>query len=478
MDLTESKVIQLHEYVQRFQHVDNFEELVQIVDWNFLYRILKITDKDIITDKLEEVFQDSKEEIYTSPIFLDEELEEPLTLAHVEDNPFHGEVAAMFAALHLYKYTSIVEMKQKEVVSTTNESHSYAENYDLGSSPYTRGERGKGIEEKTSKDKLLGPVTTGVVGANKVNSSDAASNHVMAHLNPFGLGQYSDNQTKLGKPAPIEITNLNVLTKPDVSASSKIRPAQEGPIKSSKGSPFVLADKLKYIRRKSFGFGEQKKLQQLSPSMNSTAVSPVKDPVTTTAPIVRSKSNRRTSMVEDSLPPYIRKQLETHMSPKTPPQPFSPGEQYDLLHRTHQSSVDNTSTIIQEELDEIMPPVTLTKKQSSRLRNVLSNSQSLYTISKNTLPSLPPSQGESQASTVSDYLNDTDDDDGLEDDDEDDREYVSPTVVSPYLGFEDDDENEDFPDFENLSREDSTKDDDEDAEEEDDGDEYLFTSLK
>lgn len=476
MDLSELKVVQLHEYVQRFQHVDNFEELVQIVDWNFLYRILRITDKEAITDKLEEVFQDSKEEIYTSPIFLDEELKEPLILADVEDNPFHGEVAAMLGALHLYKYSSGLEKRQTEVVSSTTEQQSYANNYDLSSGPFTKGNEAKEIEGKPLKDKLLGPVSTGVVGASKVISSEATNSPFTAHLNPFGLGQYNDKQTKLGKPAPIEITNLNVLTKPDVSASSKIRPAQDDVLKSSKGSPFVLADKLKYIRRKSFGFGEQKKPQQLSPSKNSTAVSPIKDPGTSTASNARPKSNRRTSMVEDSLPPYIRKQLESHVLPKTPPHPFSPGEQHDHIYESRRSLVDNTLTIIQEELNEIMPPVTLTKKQSSRLRNVLSNSQSLYTISKNTLPSLPPSQGESQASTVSDNLNDTDDDDDLEDDDEDDREYVLPTVVSPYLGFEDDDENEDFPDFENLSREDSAKEEEED--EEDDDEEYLFTSLK
>lgn len=186
MDLTSVQFTQLQEYIRRYQHVDNLEELFQVIDWRHLHRLLNVNDDSLLRDKVEEVYQDAKEEIYTSPIFLDEELNNIDSLAFIDDNPYHGEVSAMFGALGL-----------KEVNQELNQPEQPENNHH--------------IEQHSSQPRKYGSALSEADGSKHMRGLPVNS----APLNPFVLGAAT-----LSKPASTEMTNLNVLSKASLTASS------------------------------------------------------------------------------------------------------------------------------------------------------------------------------------------------------------------------------------------------------------------
>jgi hypothetical protein len=86
--------MELQQYVLRFA-VGSFEELMAVVDW---LQVAQLAGGQglALEEKVEEAFERWRRDVYTAPIFDEEDL--------VEESPYRGEAAAAVGALGLYEY--------------------------------------------------------------------------------------------------------------------------------------------------------------------------------------------------------------------------------------------------------------------------------------------------------------------------------------------------------------------------------------
>lgn len=214
--------------------------------------------------------------------------------------------------------------------------------------------------------------------------------------------------SSLSKPALASTSNVNVLTKPDLTTPNV------APVKTSVPKKFnitLIIPNKKVIQSKNHQDTQSKVM-------------------TTTA------STRRTSLVGDTLPGYIKAQLNLAGDGKK-----------------------------------------LSKKQS-RLHNLLANSESLYTNNKD----ITSSKSDTQTGT-SDYYNSYENNSS-----DDDKEYILPNLITKYYGMDQQsgaDEDIDFvqinDSFNNLDSENSVileEAEDEDDEQEDDDEEDEDRAVK
>lgn len=448
MDWTDRKLDQLREYIDRYQHVDNLEELNQVIDWTYLQDTFKISDISIVMQKVEELYQENKEAIYTNPIFLDEDLSDVRALARVEGNPFLGEIASMLEALGLHEF-----LTEKDLIEEDRDQQSMREsNWELDKVL-------QALPPDSRKVSLNLPNMTNKEQQVSLNLMDQKNR---PNLIPFA-GDNSSKRASLSKPASAEITSVNILSKADAISGIMAKPVGDQRRKSLT-SPFLIVDKLKFIRRKS--------VEPDSVPVFDKASINAKSPQR-----MNKDKARRTSMVGDSLPLYIRQQLGS------PEQPLNLKilvlESRTVLPKVPQLTslqppleATGQYSILTSYAREALPLKEISKQPSSRLKNVLSNSQSLYAISRDAVHPGTPSRDESQTSTISDELTDR------VYDSDDDKEYILPTLMSRYLGLEGDDEgddDDDFPDLDFIKLHDSESDRITGRTIDEEDDDYLFS---
>lgn len=223
------------------------------------------------------------------------------------------------------------------------------------------------------------------------------------------------------------------LVKPPITSTTNIHVHAQQETASDLNPPVNLPSKKKFTFNKAkFTISTNKRQQEQQ---------------TNTAP-----RQQRTSTVDEQLPLYIRKQLTKNRPQQTiTPKPSK--------HQFAQNSSPTNSS----------PRGSY--KRSSRIQNLLSNSQSLYVHSKD-----PANSAETSTHTSNDtdlrlrYYSD-------ELDDEDNREYILPDLLTRYFGVHEDQEAEDNTD--NDADDDSEEEEEEEEENDfvnvgDDHDDYLF----
>lgn len=319
----------------------------------------------------------------------------------------------------------------------------------------------------------------------------------LMHLNPDYLNQKKDatrpglhkRNSSLSKPAPVSTSNVNVITKAEVNAPktpvNTIDSSSKVPIKNRlrdvlKNFKFGLGRKQDGLNKKNdkdtnvFLFNQLG--QKLRKSSNDPKLAePEADPTSEEYPVTprpgfndTTKQNRRASMVGESLPLYIRKQLEVtsqQQDDKSTARSGSykkPEKSRDIPH-----NVNNKSTV---------------SRKPSRVHNLLANSQSLYIHSKdvnNPTFKQSPATSNNQTDETSFYENETTSDN--------DKEYILPTLFTKYYGpgygeeaASDDDEvsngiEEMDVDFVNITASFEADDVNERDDDEDEEDDYLFT---
>lgn len=196
-----------------------------------------------------------------------------------------------------------------------------------------------------------------------------------------------------GRPAEASVSTVNVVTKVTDIESKAYVPVVE---KSIKDRIKQFEDKIK--------------------SRNTVAPNPPLD----------IKKTRRTSVVGEHLPQYIRLQLASELTPKTALR--------TSLARSAQASITSdlpSRHSLQHGFGK-----------TARIHNLLANSQSLYFRAEN-----------SQSSTENGIIDSVSDAD---------KEYISPSLITRSLDYNDDDVLEGI--YENSN-----------SEEEEEDDEYLFT---
>ncbi|RCK54621.1 hypothetical protein Cantr_04432 [Candida viswanathii] len=221
----------------------------------------------------------------------------------------------------------------------------------------------------------------------------------------------------LAKAPVAATTNINVLAKPEAG---------------------TLIKKTTSPTKKRFSFKQQK-------------------PVTPfiVEPNTQRPKTRRTSTVDEQLPTYIRNQL-TKNRPRQKLTP-KPSKRHVPAHLSNESSLRGSY-----------------KKTTSRLQNLVTNSQSLYAHNKD----LTNSGKSSPANTFDSdqrlqYFSD-------ESDGDDTKEYILPDLLTRYIGMHIDHDDEDDDDEEGVETDNNDHENDEDDHdfvnvgEEDDDDDYLF----
>ena len=165
--------------------------------------------------------------------------------------------------------------------------------------------------------------------------------------------------------------------------------------------------------------------------------------------------HRRTSMVDEHLPTYIRDQL-TKNRPRQKLTP-KPSRHHISTNLSNESSLRGSY------------------KKPSRLQNLLANSQSLYAHAKDlsTSPKSSPANTFDTDQRIK-YFSD-------HSDEEDNKEYILPDLLTRYFGMhidhdeEEEDDEEDVVDTDNDEQHDDEDDHDfVNVGEEDDDDDYLF----
>ncbi|KAL6452290.1 hypothetical protein SBY92_001548 [Candida maltosa Xu316] len=184
---------------------------------------------------------------------------------------------------------------------------------------------------------------------------------------------------------------------------------------------------------------------------------PSKPQLPTTSPHAMIRK-RRTSMVDEQLPLYIRNQLNKNR----PRQKLTPKPSKHQITKIPSADSSSRGSL----------------KKPSRLQNLVSNSQSLYAHTKDVTNSAKASPVNTfDSEQRSHYYSDESDDD-----DDDNKEYISPDSLTRYFGLHIEHEEEGehgVTDDEEDEEDDEEEDDDDDEDHDfvnvgDDDDDYLF----
>lgn len=223
----------------------------------------------------------------------------------------------------------------------------------------------------------------------------------------------------LSRAASVSTSNVNVITKAEVTGLTKT------PTKT------LIKNRLKFT-----GFKLRKKTVDLTTKPSPASIDRTKQST--------SMSNRRVSLVGENLPMYIRQQLS--------------------MPEQEESADKDSVRVKSPETDSFN---SLSNKPS-RINNLLANSQSLYSHSKDV-------SSQNHTSNTSLYDNDTTSDN--------DKEYILPNLFTKYYGDDDGDSNvdavikgiEDMGDAEFVNVGGSSSIEEEEEEEEEEEPDYLFS---
>lgn len=288
------------------------------------------------------------------------------------------------------------------------------------------------------------------------------SNKLQSESNRPGLHK---RKTSLSKPASTSTSNINVLTKPQniTQKSQDDKGVVNNQINPEPGV-VIIKNRFKNLKKvlERFLFSLGKKDRQHK-STNGRVISPnaidlnkklMKDEEVqhTSATLSKAeqghtqnqltnrpradptlgtiaKKERRVSLVGENLPMYIRKQLDLDEEPHTHDDNVK-----KVLRPLSPISTEQSTVFSPSPKHDSVSTKSISRKQS-RLDNILSNSQSLYTHSKDRA-SVKSGVSPNNTSNTTPYANDTTSDT--------DKEYILPNLFTKYYGGElEGDENED-----------------------------------
>lgn len=278
----------------------------------------------------------------------------------------------------------------------------------------------------------------------------------------------------LSKPASATTTNINVTTKTDINTNSNQKQVLVS--NSNRFQNFLRKIKLKITRNVSEVAPSPKSplIVQLDDTLKSKPENVVDNSKNVHDKQGKDKSRykgsalkkgRRLSLVGENLPLYIRQQLEANYSNQNP------------VLENSSFQVDSASSR------------SLSRRQS-RMHNLLENSQSLYSQSKDlSLVGSGANEDDDIMPNTSEIERLNDNTNETENGSDDDKEYILPDLLARYYGSDANEEDlignineiEDAFDFINVRSYDAYEDmegedEEEDEEEEDynEDDEYLF----
>lgn len=290
---------------------------------------------------------------------------------------------------------------------------------------------------------------------------------------PDQIPDLTKKRPNLSKPASATTTNINVTTKTDIITNSNQKQLMVS--NSNRFQKFLRKIKLKITRNVNEVTSSPKSplIVQLDDTLKGKPENIVDDSKNVNGKQGKDRNRyklsglekgRRLSLVGENLPLYIRQQLEPNYSNQNP------------VLENSSFQVDSASSR------------SLSRRQS-RMHNLLENSQSLYSQSKDlSLVGSGTNQDDNTMPNTSEIERLNENNDETENGSDDDKEYILPDLLARYYGSDANEEDlitnineiEDAFDFINVRSYDAYEDmEEEDEEEEDDedyneDDEYLF----
>ncbi|KAG2734307.1 hypothetical protein G9P44_002313 [Scheffersomyces stipitis] len=411
----------------------------QRIDWQHLLKTLDVHNLELLQLKVDELY-DSR--------FSGFEAGENVNIAEIVDhwkkkrNPLFREVARMIESLGLESF----ETESPRSENVPNISTSSVANVRRTSGSGTRPSLSRNPNSFHIPRQEMPKMTK----TQRRMSLDLM--HSQSAVSDIMSGGHRRNSS-LTKPAESSTTNVNVITKAEVISTPRAPPLNQ--------TSSLTKNRLKGVQKKfRFVLGSKSKLDLPKTRNPNSSISN-----DTSKPVEEGdKKSRRLSLVGENLPLYIRKQLE--ISPRSTSVILEPSVDTDEhIEDPHIESnviaTSNETTSVRKTESKNQKQVV---KKKSRLQNLLANSQSLYSHSKDVnsaRSSLASSNISSSNKTSNTSAGGTPHYDSDEEDDN--KEYISPDSLTRYYGMQADDngdheeilkeidENEDDIDFVNVN---------------------------
>lgn len=290
------------------------------------------------------------------------------------------------------------------------------------------------------------------------------------------IPQLAKKKQNLSKPASTTTTNINVTTKTDIN--TKVSQKKAAVSNRNRFQDFLRKIKLKITRNVSDAASSPMSplVVQLDDTLRGKSENLMVGTQNFQAKQVKNKDHykssevktvRRLSLVGENLPLYIRQQLEASNTAANP----------ILQNSSYQADYTSSTSL---------------SKRQSRMHNILENSQSLYSQSKDlSLIESGTNQDDDTMPNTSEIERINENNDETENGSDDDKEYILPDLLARYYGSDANEEDlitnineiEDAFDFINVRSydaydqegDDEGEDEGEDEEVEyNEDDEYLF----
>lgn len=443
------------------------------VEWPYLTTYLGVENQEFIQMKVDEVY----EEQYETRVN-ESEVNTIIEDWRNKDNSIYNEVCQLVESLNLKGFKMSNVNGLNEDVGDIQHQEPNKSNQDDGHILHNNSGEDLSLGVEVSNENRRTPISP-KLDLPKLTKTQRRMSLDLMHTAPSASPQLSSHilelnkkRPNLSKPASATTTNVNVITKTDMNTNANQK--EETASNSSRFQNFLRKIKLKITR----DVGEIAPVQkstlivQLDDTLKGKAENIMddfrktytkegrdKNPYKSTA----LKKARRLSLVGENLPLYIRQQL-------------------DVNNSNSNRVLDNSSS----QIDSVSSRSIL--KRQSRMHNILENSQSLYSQSKDlSLMGSGIKQDDDNMPNTSEIERVNENKNESENGSDDDKEYILPDLLARYYDSdtnEDDillniNEIEDAFDFINVRSYDTyenMEDVEEEEEEEDcnEDDEYLF----
>lgn len=471
MDWNNDKQLKLENYVKSIaSETSNVDELFERVDWPYLITYLNIRNHQFIQMKVDEIY----EEQYSIKVN-DNGINTIIEEWRNKDSEIYREVSQIVENLNLQEFKVHDENGSKEradeIIHSEENQLDQVDDY-VGEDNTVQNL--PSLQEVSTENRQ--PLASHKVDLPKLTNTQRRMSLDLMHTIPMissgtQMPELTKKKPNLSKPAPTTTTNVNVTTKTDINTNAN----KKGTALSNRSrfQDFLRKIKLKITRNTSDAASPPKSplIVQLDDTLKGKSEN-LMDPQDKQ---IKSKNrynpselkkSRRLSLVGENLPLYIRQQLDANHSIQSP------------ILRNSSYEADSASS-------------TSLSKPQSRMHNLLENSQSLYSQSKDlSLIGSGSNQDYDTMPNTSEIERINEHNDETENGSDDDKEYILPDLLARYYGNEanqDDlitniNEIEDAFDFINVRSYDAYdegeeaggEDEEEEDEEYNEDDEYLF----
>ncbi|KAK6454491.1 uncharacterized protein RJT20DRAFT_136844 [Scheffersomyces xylosifermentans] len=419
LEWNDTKQAQLATYVEDYSNsLSDPAQFYSKIDWQYLSRILGVKNVELLKIKVDEIYDERFDSFNSDQLNINE------IVSHWKKkrNPLFREVARMIESLGIESF----EVESERVPSKNSNGAS----------------RGEGVDKITDSRVIQNQSSLLKQDMPKLTTNQRRMSLDLMHPKPTLYAHKPTGHRKknsLTRPAEIGTTNVNVEVGIVRALARTSSTAETNEQKNNK---------LKEVQKKFRLLGTKTRSQNATGNTKDKAIisggnAYLRTPQARENPLAADKKARRASLVGDTLPLYIRKQLEDFtiasrlQAPSTEGSPISPeevlvsadvslreGANDDIEGDEPSSDGNNTAQI---------------SKKRSRLQNLLANSQSLYAHSKDVASvksSLRSSKNDSNKTTNTSVENGSANSDSEE---EDDKEYISPDSLTRYYGVQVDD---------------------------------------